>query len=57
VGLIGYLAKGAKAMGWKVDYEIVMAVSIPVVAVSMAFAMHHVRQTIIGSAKAIRVRK
>ena len=31
-GLIGYLAKGAKAAGLGIDVEIVVAVSIPVVA-------------------------
>jgi uncharacterized membrane-anchored protein len=32
VGLIGYVAKGLHALGWRVDYEIVTAISIPVVA-------------------------
>ena len=57
VGLIGYAAKGAAAMGWKVDYEIVMAVSIPIAALSIAFATHHVRQAIFGKAKAIHPKK
>ncbi|MDE3010332.1 MAG: DUF3422 domain-containing protein [Pseudomonadota bacterium] len=33
VGLVGYLAKGAKAAGVSLDVEIVMAVSIPLIAV------------------------
>jgi len=48
VGLIGYLAKGAKALGVHVDYEITMAVSIPIVIALTAFGVHHVRRTVIG---------
>jgi uncharacterized membrane-anchored protein len=51
VGLIGYIAKGLKAAGWRVDYEIVMAVSIPVVIVLTAFGIHHVRQAVSRTAK------
>jgi uncharacterized membrane-anchored protein len=48
VGLIGYLAKGLKAVGWKVDYEIVMAASIPIVVVLIAYGVHHVREAVVG---------
>jgi uncharacterized membrane-anchored protein len=51
VGLIGYLAKGVKAMGWRVDYEIVQAISIPVVIVVTAFGIHHVRQAVTRTVK------
>jgi uncharacterized membrane-anchored protein len=51
VGLIGYIAKGLKAAGWRVDYEIVMAVSIPVVVVLTAFGIHHVRHAVTRTAK------
>ena len=51
VGLIGYVAKGIKAMGVNVDYEIVMAVSIPVVIVLTAFGIHHVRQVVVSKVK------
>jgi uncharacterized membrane-anchored protein len=51
VGLVGYIAKGLKALGWKVDYEIVTAVSIPVVIVLIAYGVHHVRESVVGAVK------
>jgi uncharacterized membrane-anchored protein len=51
VGLIGYVAKGLKAAGLPVDYEIVMAVSIPVVVILTAFGIHHVRRTVTRTVK------
>jgi len=51
VGLIGYVAKGFKALGWHVDYEIVQAISIPVVIVVTAFGIHHVRQAVTRKVK------
>jgi uncharacterized membrane-anchored protein len=51
VGLIGYLAKGAKALGWNVNYELAMAVSIPLVASLAAFGIRHVRQSVTRTAK------
>lgn len=51
VGLVGYIAKGLKAMGWKVDYEIVTAASIPIVAVLIAYGVHHVREAVVGAVK------
>jgi len=44
VGLIGYAAKGAKVLGWNVNYELAMALSIPIVAGLAAFGIHHVRR-------------
>jgi len=46
VGLVGYVAKGLKAAGWHVDYEIVMALSIPLVVIFTAFGIHHVRRSV-----------
>ena len=46
VGLIGYIAKGIKALGWDVNYELVMALSIPIVAGLAAFGIRHIRQTV-----------
>jgi uncharacterized membrane-anchored protein len=46
VGLIGYIAKGIKAFGWNVNYELAMALSIPVVAGLAAFGIRHVRQIV-----------
>jgi uncharacterized membrane-anchored protein len=51
VGLIGYLAKGIKALGWNVNYELAMALSIPVVAGLAAFGIRHVRQTVTRTSK------
>ncbi len=51
VGLIGYVAKGIKALGMNVDYEIVQAVSIPVVIILMAFGIHHVREAVVRNVK------
>jgi uncharacterized membrane-anchored protein len=51
VGLVGYLTKGVKAMGWNLDYEIVMAVSIPIVVVLTAFGIHHMRRAVTRTAK------
>lgn len=51
VGLIGYLAKGIKALGLSVNYELAMAFSIPIVAGLAAFGIRHVRQTVTRSAK------
>jgi uncharacterized membrane-anchored protein len=56
VGLIGYIAKGLKAMGFHVDYELIQAVSIPVVIVLTAFGIHHVRQAVTRTVKVNRVK-
>lgn len=45
VGLVGYAAKGAKAAGWHLDTDIVMAVSIPIVIAAIALALHRFRRT------------
>lgn len=44
VGLVGYMAKGLKALGLGIDPEIVMGLSIPVVAGLAAWGLHRVRR-------------
>jgi uncharacterized membrane-anchored protein len=51
VGLVGYLAKGAKALGLDVDYEIVTGLSIPVVIALTAFGIQHVRKAVVRTVK------
>lgn len=34
-GLVGYLAKGAKSLGWPLDPELSMAAAVPVIAIGM----------------------
>jgi uncharacterized membrane-anchored protein len=51
VGLIGYLAKGVKTLGLNVNYELAMALSIPVVAGLAAFGIRHVRQAVRRTAR------
>ena len=51
VGLIGYLARGAKAIGIRVDYEVVTAVSIPIVIILMTFGIRHLHQAVTRSVK------
>jgi uncharacterized membrane-anchored protein len=46
VGLVGYLAKGVKAAGVALDVEIVMAISIPIVALLTALGIRHIRRTV-----------
>jgi uncharacterized membrane-anchored protein len=44
VGLVGYAAKGAEATGVRVDPEIAMGVSVPVVAVLVALGVRRMRR-------------
>jgi uncharacterized membrane-anchored protein len=44
VGLVGYLAKGAKTLVHGIEAELVMAISIPIVAVGVAYALHNIRK-------------
>lgn len=46
VGLVGYLAKGAKAAGLPVNPELLMAISIPVVIVLAGFGIRRIRNAI-----------
>jgi len=47
VGLVGYAAKGLNAAGWRIDADLVMGVSIPIVAVIAALGIRYVRRTIV----------
>lgn len=49
VGLVGYAARGLSAAGWPLDAELVMGVSIPIVAVIAALGIRYVRRTIVRS--------
>jgi len=44
VGLVGYVAKGAKAAHVPVEPDVAVAVAIPVVAVTVWFLIHRVRR-------------
>jgi uncharacterized membrane-anchored protein len=46
VGLVGYVAKGLKAAGAPLDIEIVMAISIPIVAVLAGLGIRHIRRSV-----------
>ena len=46
VGLVGYAAKAFKAAGGHVDPDLVMGLSIPVIAALMAFGLRRVRQAV-----------
>ena len=44
VGLLGYAAKGLKPLGFRLDPEVAMAFSIPVVLVLAALGIRHIRR-------------
>ena len=46
VGLIGYLAKASKSLGVALDPELVMAVSVPLVALLAALGVRHIRRAV-----------
>lgn len=49
-GLIGYFAKAAKSLGLQVDPDLTVGLSIPVVAVLVAFGVRYIRKTVTRSA-------
>jgi len=51
VGLVGYAAKGLKAMGWHVDAELAMGLSIPLVALVVITGVRHVRKVVTRAAQ------
>lgn len=51
VGLVGYTAKGLKALGWHVNVELVMALSIPLVAAITIAGVRHVRKVVTRATK------
>ncbi len=46
VGLAGYAAKGLKALGWPVNVDLAMAISIPLVALAALVGVRHVRKVV-----------
>ena len=51
VGLVGYAAKGLKALGWHVDVELAMGLSIPIVAAITILGVRHVRKVVTRATK------
>ena len=51
VGLVGYAAKGLKALGWPVNPDLAMAFSIPLVALATVLGVRHVRQVVTRAAR------
>ena len=51
VGLVGYAAKGLKALGWPVDVELAVALSIPLVALAALLGVRHVRSVVTRAAQ------
>ena len=51
VGLVGYAAKGLKSLGWPVDVELTVALSIPLVALAALLGVRHVRKVVTRAAK------
>jgi uncharacterized membrane-anchored protein len=50
VGLVGYAAKGVRAFGWPVTVDLVMAISIPLVALVTLLGVRHVRKVVTRAA-------
>ena len=48
VGLISYLAKGAKAIGWPLSAEATAAIAIPLVAAGVWWSIRRIHQRIVG---------
>jgi uncharacterized membrane-anchored protein len=46
VGLVGYVTKGLKAAGVELNPELIMAISIPVIAALAGFGINRIKQTI-----------
>ena len=46
VGLLGYLAKGARAGGLPVDPDLAAALAIPIVVLLAAFGVRHIRRIV-----------
>ena len=44
VGLIGYLAKAGKTAGLDIQPDLVTGFSIPIVALVIAFGIHHLKE-------------
>ena len=46
VGLVGYLAKGARAGGFPIEPDVVMAISIPIVILLITFGLRSIRRRV-----------
>ncbi len=44
--MVGYAAKGLKALGWHVNVELAMGLSIPLVAAITIIGVRHVRKVV-----------
>ena len=55
VGLIAYVAKGAKASGVDLNPDVVTGLSIPVVLIVVAFGVRQIRRMVAPSAKKQRM--
>lgn len=51
VGLVGCAAKGLASVGWPVNVELAMALSIPVVALVAILGVRHVRRVVSKAAR------
>ncbi len=51
VGLVGYAAKGLKAIGWNVNVDLAMGLSIPLVALIAIVGIRHVRKVVTRAAR------
>jgi uncharacterized membrane-anchored protein len=51
VGLVGYAAKGLKALGWPVHVDLAVALSIPLVALATLAGVRHVRRVVTRAAR------
>jgi uncharacterized membrane-anchored protein len=49
VGLVGYAAKGLSYFGLHVPVELVVAASIPIVAIAVLFGVRQARKRITGA--------
>lgn len=48
VGLVGYLAKAVKALGGNLNPDLVMGLSIPLVAIAVAYGTYHLKEKVLG---------
>lgn len=51
-GILGYAFKGAKAAGYKIDVDLAVGLSIPVVLLLVAFGLKRLRRLLIGDSVA-----
>jgi uncharacterized membrane-anchored protein len=49
-GLLGYVAKVAKTVGWPISSEMTMAVAVPLIALAVWWTLKRVQQAVYGAA-------